>query len=82
MARALDRAGLAASHHRGSVGDDSDGGNVPPLNWALSALSEAFRIRLDVLGPTNPDTADTLNGLAGLYLRRGELSEAVGAYTG
>mmetsp|Transcript_40926 Transcript_40926/g.61288 ORF Transcript_40926/g.61288 Transcript_40926/m.61288 type:complete len:502 (-) Transcript_40926:166-1671(-) len=71
VGRALDRVGLAASY--------SD--SPHNYDWAVAALNEAFLIRYNTLGPHHCDTADTLNNIAGVHLRRNELEEARQAYT-
>ena len=70
FARALDKIGLAASMSSSRQN----------LDWALLALREAFHLRLSHLGPHHPDTIDTLNNIAGVYLRMREWSHAKESY--
>ena len=71
VAKALDRIGLASC--RQSRSDET-------LDAAAVALNRAFSIRFEVLGARHVDTVDTLNNLAGVHLRKGDLREAKQAY--
>ena len=70
FARALDKIGLAASMKSSRQN----------LDWALLALREALHLRLSHLGPHHLDTIDTLNNIAGVYLRMREWSHAKECY--
>ena len=63
----LDRAGTA----------EKKAGRYPA---ALPFLTEALAIRETALGPDHPDTATSLNNLAGLYKAQGRLDEAAPLY--
>jgi len=70
VARCLDKVGLAACrvHVEGN------------FNVAMVALDEAFSIRYEKLGSLHVDTVDSLNNLAGLYVRTREYALARKAY--
>ena len=70
VARSLDKVGLVCCRMR-----DSE-----HLTLAQHALSEAFTIRFEVLGPIHVDTVDTLNNMAGVHWYRGEYKQARDAY--
>lgn len=74
VAHVLDKVGVAASFCPNS---DTDG---KTLDWALVALGESFHIRYHNLGPWHCDTADTLNNIAGVHMRKRELIEAKEVY--
>lgn len=71
FARALDKVGLAASMSSSSQKN---------LEWALLVLKEALHLRLSHLGPHHSDTVDSLNNIAGVFLRMKAWSEAKEAY--
>jgi len=73
VAHALDKVGLAASLCP-KVGLSDN------LEWALMALNEAFHIRHSILGPWHCDVVDTLNNIAGVYMRQRELIKAIDSY--
>lgn len=70
FARALDKVGLAASKCPSQKN----------LEWALLALNEALHLRLSQLGPHHYDTVDTLNNIAGIFLRKKEWVQARDSY--
>lgn len=70
VAKSLDKVGLAAGRSKTS-------GN---LRLALAALSEAFDIRYETLGPTHVDTVDSLNSMAGIHIRMQDYQMARKAY--
>ena len=67
VGRALDCVGRAAA-------------NLEEFDWGLIALYEAFQIRYRRLGPWHIDVADTLNNIAGIFYRLGEMKLAEEAY--
>ena len=70
FARALDKVGLAASISSSQRN----------LEWALLVLKEALHLRLLHLGPHHCDTVDSLNNIAGVFLRMKSWTEAKEAY--
>ena len=70
-AKALDRIGYTTCRHSWTAAN---------LDKARNALDEAFRIRYETMGPLHPDTVETLNNLAGVYLHSGNHKEAYEAY--
>ena len=70
VARSLDKAGLVCSKIH----------DCEHLKMALIALSEAFSIRFEALGPIHVDTVDTLNNMAAVYWHRREYEKAREAY--
>jgi len=46
------------------------------LLLGLQSLRKAFRIRFDVMGPTHIDTVETVNKIAGIYMKLGMYSSA------
>ncbi len=68
LAKALDKIGLAASQKERSTPER--------LTFALDSLEEAFKIRTELLGPSHVDTVDTLNNMAGVYLKLEKLQIA------
>lgn len=81
VAHALDKVGLAASLCPTEPISPTSSTHVSEnLEWGLVALKEAFKIRLHFLGPWHVDVVDTLNNLAGIYLRRSEKDKAYDAY--
>ena len=68
VARALDKVGLAASMSHEN------------LDLALTALSDAYRIRCALLGPNHIDSIDSLNNIAGVRLNRREFEVAANNY--
>lgn len=70
FARALDKVGFAASMSTSQQN----------LDWALLALKEALYLRFVHLGPHHTDTIDSLNNIAGVYLRMKKWAEAKEVY--
>ena len=82
VAHSLDKVGLAASLSptepmAPTLNTQQHSEN---LEWGLVALKEAFKIRLNYLGPWHVDVVDTLNNIAGVHLRRNEKEQAYDAY--
>ena len=70
FARGLDKVGFAASMCASERN----------FEWALIALNEALYLRLSNLGPHHCDTVDTLNNIAGVFLRMKEWTKAKDTY--
>jgi tetratricopeptide (TPR) repeat protein len=68
VARALDKVGLATSMTHTN------------LDSALSSLTEALKIRCEMLGHDHIDSVDSLNNVAGVHLNRGEYTIAAHYY--
>lgn len=69
FAKALDKLGFAASMSSKSN-----------LDWAILTLRESLHLRLIHLGPHHIDTVDSLNNIAGIYLRMKNWSKAKDLY--
>lgn len=68
LAKALDKIGHAASQ--------KDPATPERLTFALDSLEEAFKIRTELLGPSHVDTVETLNNMAGVYMKLDKLQIA------